>query len=147
MKELLDYLKHLNMKGLFIEPSDNGLIQFFRYAFVGGIATIVDWGTLYIVTRLGVYYMISTVIAFVAGLTVNYILSKKFVFNKSEAKVGPVVEFLAYAAIGAVGLVITMGIMYGLTELVGIHYMLSKVFATLVVLAWNYIIRKITLYK
>ena len=147
MKEFMGYLKHMDLRAMFITPTENGFIQFFRYAFVGGIATIVDWAVLYILTTMGMYYLVSTVFAFFAGLAVNFLLSKLLVFSASEAKVGKVGEFVAYAIIGAMGLLITMGIMYLLTDIVGMYFMLSKVIATVIVLAWNYIVRKKLLYS
>ncbi len=147
MKEFMGYLKRMDLRAMFITPTENGFIQFFRYAFVGGIATVVDWAVLYILTTMGMYYLISTVFAFFAGLAVNFLLSKLLVFSASEAKVGKVGEFVAYAIIGALGLLITMGIMYVLTDKVGMYFMLSKVIATVIVLAWNYIMRKRLLYK
>ena len=34
----------MNLKKLFVEETDSTFIQFFRYCFVGGFATVVDWG-------------------------------------------------------------------------------------------------------
>ena len=41
MKELFMLIKRLDFKGLFFSKTDNAFIQFFRYCFVGGIATLV----------------------------------------------------------------------------------------------------------
>lgn len=37
--------------------------------------------------------------------------------------------------------------MYVLTEIAGLYFMVSKVIATIIVLVWNFVARKITLYK
>jgi hypothetical protein len=42
MGEFFLLLKSFNLKGLFIAPTENSFLQFFRYAFVAGIATIAD---------------------------------------------------------------------------------------------------------
>ena len=147
MKELMDLLLHLKLKDLFIRPTTNGMIQFFRYAFVGGIAALVDWAVLYALTRLGMHYLVSTVFAFVAGLAVNYLLSKKLVFSAEKSRVGRSAEFAVYAVVGVVGLGLTEAIMYLLTEKLGLYFMFSKIIATLVVLVWNYAGRKLILYR
>ncbi len=148
MKEFFELLKRFDLKGIFITPTTNGFLQFFRYLFVGGVATIVDWGVLYVMTSvLGVYYLYSSIASFMAGLLTNFILSKLLVFKASEARVNPWMEFLGYALIGVVGLGITELILYVMTDLLGVYYMVSKVVATVVVLAWNYIARKKILYK
>ena len=147
MKEFFDLLFHFKFKKLFFEPSTNGIIQFFRYAFVGGIATVVDWAVQYLITTAGLHYLISAIFAFVAGLTVNYFLSKLFVFNSQKARMGNVAEFLSYGIIGLIGLGITMGLMFLLTDIAGLYFMLSKVITTFIVLFWNYLARKIFIYK
>ena len=148
MKEFFEYLKSFNLKAIFITPSTNGFIQFFRYVFVGGIATVVDWAILFAATEWGgIHYIFSAVLSFFGGLAANFLLSKLLVFSASEAKIGPFMEFVGYALIGAVGLGLTVLIMYVFTEMLGLYYMLSKVIATILVLFWNYLARKKILYQ
>jgi putative flippase GtrA len=148
MKEFFELLKQFDLKGIFLTPTKNGFLQFFRYIFVGGIATIVDWGVLFVLTDcVQIYHLISAVIAFVAGLLANFTLSKLLVFSGNEAKVNPLMEFVSYALIGIVGLGITELIMFLFTNFAQFHYMISKVIATVIVLAWNYIARKRIVYR
>lgn len=147
MKELLELIFSFRLKDLFFTPTTNGMIQFFRYAFVGGVATIVDWGVQFIATEAGLHYLISAILAFILGLICNFALSKLFVFNAQEARVNPVAEFVSYGIIGVIGLGITVLIMYVLTDIFKIYFMFSKIIATLIVLFWNYFARKTFLYK
>ena len=147
MKEFWKLLIHFKLKELFFAPTTNAVIQFFRYAFVGGIAAVVDWAVLFVLTKLGMHYLLSTVFAFITGLAVNFLLSKKLVFNAEQARVGRTAEFAVYAIIGVVGLGLTEAIMYLLTDRIGLYFMLSKIIATLIVLVWNYAARKLTLYR
>lgn len=145
MKELFDYIFKLDFKSLFITKSSNTFIQFFRYIFVGGVAFLADGGSLFLITTIGVNYLISVIFAFVIGLAVNYGLSKLLVFENSS--VNGKIEFLVYGIIGVIGLGFTEIIMYVLTEIVGLYFMVSKVIATIIVLVWNFVARKITLYR
>ena len=148
MKEFWELIKKFDLKGIFIQPTKNGFLQVFRYLFVGGIATIVDWGVLFVLTDVfHIYHLISAIIAFVAGLVTNFFLSKCFVFKANEARVNPVMEFISYAVIGVIGLGITEGIMYLFTNCWNVHYMISKIIATVIVLAWNYAARRLIIYK
>lgn len=148
MKEFLELLKRFDWKGLFITPTKNGFLQFFRYVFVGGIATVVDWGILFLLTDFArIHHLISAVIAFTGGLITNFFLSRLLVFKANEARVNAVMEFLSYTLIGIIGLGITELILFLLTDCGQLHYMLSKVIATVIVLAWNYIARKLFVYK
>ena len=148
MKEFFELLKKLDLKSIFITPTKNGFLQFFRYLFVGGIATVVDWGILFLLTDIAkIHHLVSAIISFIAGLAANFILSKALVFKQNEAKVKPLWEFVSYAVIGVVGLGITELIMFVITDCFNQYYMLSKVIATVIVLAWNYLARKIIIYK
>lgn len=148
MKEFFALVRRFDLKGIFLVPTKNGFLQFFRYVFVGGIATIVDWVTLFLLTDyLHIYHLISAVFSFVAGLITNFLLSKLLVFNANEAKVNPFMEFISYAAIGVIGLGITELIMFVFTNLWTVHYMISKMIATAIVLIWNYTARKTFVYK
>lgn len=148
MKEFFELLKKFDLKGIFISPTKNGFLQFLRYLFVGGIATVVDWGILFLLTDFfNVYHLVSAIIAFIAGLITNFFLSKLLVFKVNEARVNPVMEFISYAIIGVIGLGITELIMFLFTDCWNIHYLISKVIATVIVLAWNYIARKLIVYK
>lgn len=145
MKELFDYIFKLDFKSLFITKSNNTFIQFFRYIFVGGVAFLADGGSLFLITTIGVNYLISVIFAFVIGLAVNYGLSKLLVFENSS--VNGKIEFLVYGIISVIGLGFTEIIMYVLTEIAGLYFMVSKVIATIIVLVWNFVARKITLYR
>lgn len=148
MKEFFDLLKRFDLKGIFITPTKNGFLQFFRYLFVGGIATIVDWGFLFLLTDFAhINHLISAIIAFVAGLITNFFLSKMLVFQANEAKVNAVMEFVSYAVIGVIGLGITELIMFLFTNCWNTHYMISKAIATVIVLVWNYLARKLIVYN
>ena len=106
---------------------------------------MADGGSLFLITTIGVNYLISVIFAFVIGLAVNYGLSKLLVFEKSS--VNGKIEFLVYGIIGVIGLGFTEIIMYVLTEIAGLYFMVSKVIATIIVLVWNFVARKIILYR
>lgn len=147
MKELIERLKTLKINIIFYEQTDNFFVQLFRYVFVGGIAFVADWGMmvfLHEAVAMNVYA--ATAIAFIFGLTVNFVLSKIFVFQEGSDKTGAVGEFITYGVIGVMGLLFTEGIMWILLK-VGIIYMIAKVVAAAFVLIWNFVARKMLLYK
>lgn len=132
---------------LFVETSDNVLLQLFRYTFVGGFAFVVDFGLLYALTELvGMFYLASATCAFLAGLSVNYALSVAWVFHKSRLK-SKWMEFLLFALVGVVGLGLTTLFLWIFTDLIGIHYLISKIITTILVYLWNFLGRKYWLFN
>lgn len=131
---------------LFVEPTENVLLQLFRYGFVGGAAFVVDYATLFVLTNnVGVQYLWSAAIAFVLGLVANYLLSISWVF-RNRGSLSRWQEFLLFAVIGVVGLGFNELIMYACTDLMHIHYMVSKLISTAIVFFWNFFARKYLLF-
>ena len=131
---------------LFISPTTNLWLQLLRYGFVGGVAFVADYGSLYLLTEVAhFHYLTSAAVAFVIGLTVNYLLSISWVFKK-ERVTKPWIEFVVFATIGIIGLGLNEGIMYLFTECLQVHYMLSKLISTGVVFFWNFFARKLLLF-
>ena len=111
-QEIVEIFRKGQLGRLFAGATENTLIQFFRYCFVGGAATIVDWGLsslLFYFAFHQSYAVIANGLSFVAGLLANYFLSTFWVFRSSKIK-SRLAEFMAFAAIGVVGLLLTIGI-------------------------------------
>lgn len=125
--------------------SNNIFIQLFRYGIVGGLAFIVDFASLYILTEfVGMPYLLSASAGFLAGLAVNYLLSIRWVFNQGNdlapgARGG---EFLIFALIGVVGLGLNALIMWVLTDVMSVNYLISKLCSTIIVFGWNFLARR-----
>lgn len=129
------------------EKTGNKLIQLFRYCITGGTAAIVDFSSLYILTELiNIHYLISAIIAFIFGLTTNYILSIFWVFNKRRLK-SRFLEFVIFSIIGIVGLGLNELIIWYFTEYIHFHYMMSKMLSTVVVVSWNFYGKKNILFS
>lgn len=132
---------------VFINETSNWIVQLIRYIFVGGIAFFVDFGLLYVCTEYGgLYYLLSATISFIAGLIVNYFLSTKWIFTKSKIS-NSYLEFLIYGIIGVIGLLINDFVMYLFTDVVNIHYMVSKLITAIIVMGWNFIGRRSILFN
>lgn len=147
IREIWGYVKRFDLRALLLTPTANGLLQFARYAVVGGLSTVVDWGILYLMAESGISETIAAICGYGGGLAANYLLSKCFVFKASQARTGALLEFIGYGVIGAVGLGLTLVIIRLLERTLGMHYMLAKAIATVIVLLWNYLARKLILYK
>lgn len=152
MKELISLLLKFDFKNLFFTETDNGLIKFFRYCFVGGIAFVVDYAVFAVVCLIlgkgAVVTTIGTIAGFICGLIVNFLLSKKFVFTEDSEKVSRKGEFVWYTIIGIVGAVLNVLLMMLFTEWVmSMNRYIAKILVALIVLVYNYVARKVILYS
>ncbi|MBP9668973.1 MAG: GtrA family protein [Candidatus Pacebacteria bacterium] len=124
-----------------------GLHEFIRYVVASAIALVLDIATLSLLTSiLGVPYLVSGAVAFLVGLTAVYILSVRWVFAV-RALSNPWTEFLLFAGIGVVGLLINEAVLYLFTSVFGFFYLVSKIASVIFVFTWNFGARKIFLFK
>ena len=132
---------------MLFSETENWFAQMFRYAIVGGMSFAVDYGLLYVFTEwFGFHYLLSATISFTAGLVVNYLISIRWVFGKSKLS-SRAAEFAVYGIIGVAGLLLNNLLLYIFTDHLHLHYMLSKLIAAVTVLVWNFLGRKIILFK
>lgn len=146
--------------------------EIFRFLLVGGTATIVDYAAAYVfyhwllppsIIGQTPSLIISTAVGFCFGLTVNWLLSITFVFRQvtDEKASRSKKSFLIFTIIGLIGLAITeVGMHLGVTMLPEItifktteflgeawKWWISKVVMTCIVLVWNYVGRKVLVFK
>ncbi|HEV2412224.1 MAG TPA: GtrA family protein [Candidatus Saccharimonadales bacterium] len=127
---------------VFRDKTQNKYVQFFRYGFVSTLALVVDFGGLVALKQYGhINYLVAASISFIAGLIVNYSLSRLWVFHSSKIE-NVRYEFLLFSLIGLVGLGLTDLILWVLTSGLGLYYVLSKAVATVIVYFWNFGVRK-----
>ena len=144
----------------FFQKNKKLILEFLRYVVVGGISAVVDMAANYCM----LYYIlggtkenkglvaISVAVGFIVGLAVNFILSNIFVFNdEDQKKKGKTAgAFFIYAAVGVIGFGLTEGLTILGTHFIGeegIWYLALTVVVKGIVLIWNYVGRKIFVYK
>ncbi len=134
------------IKKILIFKSDNIYIQLFRYFFVGGFAFIIDFSVfLFFVEYVQVHYLIANVIAFLAGLLTNYLLSLWWVFNNRKIKVKSK-ELFIFIIIGVIGLFLSQFLLYIFIDILHSVITYAKIYTTLITFAWNFVARKIILF-
>lgn len=127
-------------------PAENTAIQFVRYFFTGGAAFAVDFGTLWLLTEaFGLRYLLSAAAAFAAGLATNYAISIRWVFSRRTLR-SRRAELAGFAAVGIAGLGLNEAILWCVTEVSGLHYMLAKMLSAAAVFLWNFTARKYLLF-
>ena len=126
---------------LFIAKSNRGVIQLFRYGFVGGFSAVVDIGSLYIFTsQFRVHYLISAAIAFVLGTIVNYILSILWVFESTGRITA---ELGLFTLVGLGGLGLNELIIWLAVSKLHMYYLLAKLVSVSIVVVWSFTLRRL----
>jgi putative flippase GtrA len=114
---------------------------FFIYSFSGAMATLVDWGSFYVMSSiLSWYYMLAVCLSFTLGSMTNFTLNKYITFKNKYSKV--VHQYLLHVFVSSISLSITIIIMYLFVEKIGMPKLNSRILTTLVVLPINFILHK-----
>ena len=139
---MLDFLKKLH-----VQQTNSTAIQFYRYVFVGGLAFVVDFGALYVLTHYAhIFYVLSASISFIIGSVLNYKLSILWIFSDRPIQ-NRSLEFWFFVGIGLTGLALNAGIIFIFTHFFGLFYLLSKIISAVIVFSWNFGVRKIFLFS
>jgi putative flippase GtrA len=86
---------------------------------------------------LGVNYIIATGLAFLIAVTLNYLLSRKFVFNKTETLY--LKGYIQFILVASIGVTLTIAGMYALVTLIGVYYLLARCLISSLVGIGNYL--------
>ena len=128
-----------------MEQKKSRAAEVIRFALTGGVCFLVELAVLILLKgKFGVDTLIATPIAFLVSVILNYLLCVVWVFRGTKNRgTGAKAGFLITSLIG---LGLNELIMYCACELVGLHYMISKLLSTALVFFWNFFARKLTLF-
>lgn len=126
--------------------------EFLRYTVVGGSAFILDFGTMCLFKELvfrGEHLFFAVFIGYLIGLVYNFLLSNWYVFKNGFEKIKgkEIMSFIIFAVIGIIGLGLTEILMYLFVNMMALWYIFAKIISAGIVLFWNYIARKVILYR
>ncbi len=123
----------------------NLMKQILKFGIVGGIAFLIDYVVLFCCKEyFGLGVFISAATGFTVSVIYNYIASVKWVFDVDKEKDSKR-NFIIFIVLSIIGLIITEVIMWMGTDLIHIHYLIVKIFATAIVMVFNFVTRKMFL--
>ena len=121
--------------------------QAIKFGAVGLLCFGIDYGILIFLTeQFLINPLISRAISFSLSVIINYLLSIIFVFD-TQRNTKALTSFLIFIGLSIIGLLINQLIMWFMVDLFLIHYMISKLVATAIVMVYNFISRKLLLER
>lgn len=131
--------------------------QITKFGIVGVLATLIDMGLLaFLKECFGMDELVAAPISFSVSVVFNYICSMKYVFERRD-DMSRHREFIIFMILSVIGLGINQLVLWGMKGSLEFlrpwsfiyhwEYMIRKIVATLIVLIWNFVSRKLLLEK
>lgn len=118
------------------------IAQFGRFSAVGIISFLTDYGFMIWLTETSTMgYFFSCAFSYTFSITVNYLLSMRFVFHGRD-DVSKVREASTFFTLSLIGLLINLVIMWVAVDVLHIYYAAAKVISALMVTSYNFVSRK-----
>ena len=133
--------------------SKDGVRQFIQYFCVGGISSIVEWVLFHIFANtFQIQYLLATVCAVIFSTTVNWFLGRRFVFKDNKRFADKALKEAAIIFLVAfVGLLFNLALMWLFVSVIGLDSdllkVVSKITATGIVFMYNFLVRKLIIYR
>lgn len=120
-----------------------------RYVVFGLIVTIIDFTLLFAIKELILpnHYLIAALISFFVATAFSYYFNMRHVFRGYYDDIIKFRLYLIFFIITGFGLLINEIVLFRLTDFFGWYYLYSKVIASLVLIIWNFIAKKLFLFS
>ena len=138
-RQQIDYLKHIYS----LMKRKGELIRFLKFCAVGLSGVLVNMGLLWLLTEVaGLFYLLSAAISIETSIISNFILNDYFTFRdrRSPQVKSFLSRLLKFNVVSLAGLGLNMGVLWLLTEVFGIYYLLSNLCGIAVATLWNYLV-------
>lgn len=103
---------------------------------------LVTFQVIYITTK---NYYLATIVSFLVGVVLNWIIGRLLVFGKS--KHSPIREFTMVFTASIVGLFIQVGVVFVSVQLLLLYPLIGKIISIIFSFFWNYWFRAAVVYK
>jgi len=120
--------------------------RFLKYASIGFSTFVFDLFLLYFCTDvLLINYLVSTGLAFIIAVSINYYLSRKYVFSKTTRGVHE--GYYIFLGIAGFGLLLVIVLMAIFVEKMYLNYMLARIIVAGIVGMYNYLVNLFLNFK
>lgn len=122
------------------------LKQFLKFCAVGGIGLLINLGITYTGVALGLWYLYAFIIGLIISWSCSFVLNAFFTFPEHE-RAAYLRKYFLFLGNYSIVFVLNIALMYVLTSLVGLHYILSIILCALSTTVLTYSFSKYVIYR
>lgn len=140
---VIDRLKKYDFLSDFL--TDKALAQFKKYIVTGCTSFCLEYTIFYILYRyLGMWYILANTITYMVIFWFNFLANRLWSFQSKDNLKR---QLTLYGILFAFNLAATNGLMYFLSDMVGVTPLISKILVMGAVVSWNFILYKKVIYR
>ncbi len=118
-----------------------------RYLFSGGMAAVTDLVLLYVFTDVfGMWYVLSSILAFLIAFFVSFILQKFFTYQDHGTD-GLRGQAIIYLTVTSANLALNTLFVYLLVQYMSLHYIPAQIVASIIVAIESYVLYGMFIFK
>ena len=139
LSQQIDYLKHIAS----LMRRKGELTRFLKYCLVGASGVLVNMGLLWLLTEFGgLYYLVSAAFSIETSIITNFALNDYFTFpdRRGQGAVNFFTRLGKFNLVSLAGLAVNMTVLWTLTSVFGVHYLLSNLCGIALAMLWNYVV-------
>lgn len=121
------------------------LTRFIKFGLVGVLNTIINWVLFILLNSIGVYYIISNIIAYSISTLNSYLWNSKWVFKYNGDNVNQTT--FKFITLNIIGLVLNTIILFLLVDIIKLPKIIALIITTGIVMILNYFINKLWVFK
>jgi len=112
--------------------------RFLKFAIVGVSNTAISFLVYVVLVKLSLYYILASIISYIAGILNSYILNTAFVFKEKKTKK----NLFMFSSVYLSALLINLSLLYIMVGVFGIGPITGQILVTGIVMIYNYIMQK-----
>lgn len=115
------------------------------YGLIGLFTSSIDFFAYFLLTScLDVYYIVANVISVTIGITLSFILNRKYNFKITD---NTIVRFIIFFSVGIGGMLLSSLLLYVFIDIVSLNKNIAKVLSIVLVVLLQYILNKTITFK
>jgi len=119
--------------------------KIFKFGLVGISGILVNMSVLWYLTEfVGLYYLVSSLFAIELSIINNFIWNDLWTFKSGvlHKRSSRLQRLITFHVISVGGLVINWGVLYLLTSVVGVYYLIANLIGILLAFGWNFMMNR-----
>lgn len=115
------------------------------YGIIGGVSAGIDFIIFYALTTLGeVYYLFANIISVSFGISISFILNKKYNFKVNDKVLK---RFMIFISVGLSGMLLSSVLLYVFIDILYFEKMVSKFLSIVFVVLIQFFVNKFITFK